>query len=151
MRFKFVVFRYQPDLSKDKWTPLGVVVENRVHDGTEIAVVCMQGIKIEGTSELSSAMLQDLAAILRREVEECRVRLRPGDDFLEILRARCPWNFHFTIPQEEQIRSDDILEAAVECFVKHVLRVERGLRPRAERKVSTLIQPKRMEAFELAV
>ncbi len=151
MRFKLVVFRYQSDLSRDQWTPLGVVIENRTADGTEIAVVCMQGVRIEGTSELTSAMLQDLPAILRRELDDCRVRLRPDDDFLEVLRARCPWNFHFTVPVEEEIATDDILEGAVESFVKHVLRFERKRRPRGERNMSTLMQPKRMEAFELAV
>src|SRR5260370_31923834 len=122
MDLNFVVFRYQPELSSDKWVPLGVVVECPFEGGTQIGVVCLQAVSIEGSSELADAILQDVPAILRKEVESSRARLRPDEDFLEVLRAQNPWNFHFTVPKTETVETDEIMQATMELFYRYVLR-----------------------------
>ena len=149
MHVKFVFLRYQPDLMKDEWLPLGIVAESPTVEGTEIGVLCLESVSIEGGSELASAMLEDAPAILRQEVEQTRARLRPSQDFLEVLRAGSPWNFHFSAPEQEELDSEGIQEATWELYRRHVLR--RPGKVRTKGRPSTAIHPRRMEAYEVAV
>src|SRR4051794_16158967 len=109
MDVNFAVLRYQPDLSKDDWIPLGIVTTSAIKEGTIIAVACLQSVEAEHASELARAILQDIPAVLRKEIESSCARFRPGDNFLEVLRASNPWNLHFSVPKRQSIAADDIL------------------------------------------
>lgn len=145
MIWSYVVFRYQPDLNADDWIPLAVVVERSFDNGAEIGVMCLGEVEVEGASELSATMLKDVLAILTDEVTRTRARLRPGEDFLELLRAQNPWNFHFTAVETVNLGDKDIRQAAMMLFYDSVLG------PQIQREAPTAIKPRRMEAFEVAV
>lgn len=145
MIWSHVVFRYQPDLNADDWIPLGVVVERSFDNGAEIGVVCSGAVEIEGASELSATMLNDVPAILTEEITKTRAKLRHDEDFLELLRAQNPWNFHFTKVETLNLGDMDIREAAMKLFYEKVLRRE------SQRAAPKAIKPRRMEAFEVAV
>jgi hypothetical protein len=151
MNVKVVLFRYQPNLAKDKWFPIGIVVERSVKQETEIAVVCLQQLNMQATmSELAAAMLRDVPSILRKEVEGCRIRLKSKDDFLEALRAGNQWNFHFSVPEPASVEAEDILEAAFILFHKKVLRELPGLTfPMLSSPMR--LQPSQLECYALAV
>ena len=151
MELSFVIFRYQPDLMKDDWLPLGVVAECQAGNETEIGVMCFASGEIPRSSELAAAMLRDVPAILNKEVEATRAQLRPGEDFLELLRARNPWNFHFTVSQKQTVDAENLQQATMQLFYRHVLRkyAPRDAEPRREPRKT--IWPRRMEAYEVAV
>lgn len=157
MQVKFVVFRYQPDLEMDKWVPLGVVAEYCYEEQVWLAVICLNTIAIDGVSDLASAMLQDVPTILRKEIDDSRARIRPGDDFLEVLRSRSPWNFHFSVPASATVQTDDIMQAAMELFNRHVWRSPSLALQQSRASNGTIhkppmsIRPRSMEVYEVAV
>ncbi len=145
MIWSFVVFRYQPDLNADEWIPLGVVVERSFDNGAEIGVMCLGEVEVDGAGELSATMLKDVLAILTYEVTTTRAKLRPNEDFLELLRAQSPWNFHFTRVETVNLGDKDIRQAAMMLFYEKVLE------PQGQGEAPKAIKPRRMEAFEVAV
>ncbi|HVS39232.1 MAG TPA: hypothetical protein VMS17_26990 [Gemmataceae bacterium] len=151
MKLRYVVFRYQPDLSKDDWLPLGVVAECPSDDEPEIGVMCLESAEARGGSELAGAMLQNVPAILNEEVEKTRARLLPGEDFLEVLRAQNPWNFHFTVAQEQTVKAEDLQQATMDLFYRHVLRRPSPSEAEPKRKPQKAIRPRRMESYVVAV
>lgn len=145
MVWSFVIFRYQADLKIDEWVPLGVVVERSFDNGAEIGVMCLREIDVEGAGELARAMLKDVPAILKSEVERSRAQMLTNQDFLEVLRAECPWNFHFTQIETVSLDTEDISHAAMTLFSLHVLPTK------AKREWPLTIRSRRMEAFEVCV
>ncbi|HUY88699.1 MAG TPA: hypothetical protein VMV10_08190 [Pirellulales bacterium] len=145
--WSYVIFRYQPDLLRDDWAPLGVVVERSCDNGgAEIGVMCLSQAEVEGCSEIATAMLQGADAVLRNEVESTRARMGGTEDFLEALRAGSPWNFHFTPVASCNLDTDDIRQAAMILFYKHVILSQQTALP-----PTIAIKPRRMEGYELAV
>jgi hypothetical protein len=150
MEVSFVIFRYQPDLTRDESVPLGVVATPASPDSADVVAACLQCAHAGGVSELASAMLQDVPAILLKELQESCARLRPGEDFLEVLRANSPWNFHFSVPETRTIQTDDLSQATTWLFHQFVplepLPKSRAARPKAPRAVVR----RKMEVLEFA-
>jgi len=152
MQVDFAVLRYQQTLNDDRWIPLGIVAATPFEHGTIVAVVCLQTVEVEGASELAGAILQDIPTVLRKEIEASCAKFKPGDDFLEILRAGNPWNLHFSVPQKEDRNADDILDAAMQLFYERVVKShvptngKRVTIPAARR-----IRPQRIEMYDFSV
>lgn len=107
--------------------------------------MCLREIDVEGAGELARAMLKDVPAILKSEVERSRAQMLTNQDFLEVLRAECPWNFHFTQIETVSLDTEDISHAAMTLFSLHVLPTK------AKREWPLTIRSRRMEAFEVCV
>jgi hypothetical protein len=120
MKAGYVILRYQPDLRKDHWFPIGIVAEARSPKSDEAAIVCFNEVVVEGVDELARDTLKNLSTVLRKDVQKCRDRLKPGEDFLEALRARKKWNLHFSVPQHDDVEAQDILDVAMDLFRRHV-------------------------------
>jgi hypothetical protein len=150
---RFLLFRYQADLVKEIWWPLGVVAERKRNDETQIAVVCLQRpigeIADKAVSVLAKSMLEDVPTILRQEIERCGKRFALGQDFLEELRSQNPWNFHFSVPRTEQLDANDVLVAALRLFEKHV--IEPQQREKSLLRPNMAIRPQKMELFAVEV
>jgi hypothetical protein len=113
--------------------------------------MCLANAELSSASELANAMLQDVPAVLTKEIQKTRSRLKPDDDFLEVLRAENPWNFQFSVPQTQTLSAENLQQAAMELFYLHVLRSPGSAAEKKDREPPMSIRPRRMEAYEVAV
>ena len=152
MNIQYVVFRYEPDLRKDEWIPLGVVAEHRIGaTQTQAAVVCLRNLDTGETNEFAGAILRNIGDFVRLGVQESRGELLPQQDLLERLRDKHKWNFHFSAPQYLTVEHDELLRAAYELFGTEVLQKLslRGLLSPSHSKET--IRPQEVEVYDVAV
>ena len=135
MKVQFIIFRFQPDLSKDEWVPLGIVAEDPSGECPYVVGVCYQSTPAQSASEVAAAILKDIPSLLRQEMMNQRDRI--DKDFLECLRAASPWSFHFSVPETAEAHAEELLEAGMSLFTRHVDKRAEQPRPRPVEAVSS--------------
>jgi len=105
--FRASEMRYYPDLRKDDFIPLAVVVSKKTADGPRVAYACVRDPKVRADDLIIDAIMRNwftyVGETVTAALSEAETR---GADVLEALRVKSRLSIRASAPEDLSIRDD---------------------------------------------